>query len=161
LRPAPAGRAERERRLVDPRRRGRRGLASRRAGAVSLVEGSRPAAGVPGRLRGSGCRGRIIAMTPGPPATEDVLGQLAAMRVIPVVVLDASTVAAPLAGALADAGLPCAEITLRTAAGEAAISIMARQPNLLIGAGTVLDAGQAEHAVEAGARFIVSPGFDD
>ena len=68
-------------------------------------------------------------MTPGPPAAEDVLGQLAAVRVIPVVVLDDSAAAAPLAGALADAGQPCAEITLRTAAGEAAISIMAQQRN--------------------------------
>jgi 2-dehydro-3-deoxyphosphogluconate aldolase / (4S)-4-hydroxy-2-oxoglutarate aldolase len=100
-------------------------------------------------------------MTPGPPATEDVFGQLAAIRVIPVVVLDDCAAAAPLAGALSDAGLPCAEITLRTAAGEAAISIMAQQRNLLIGAGTVLDPGQAEHAIEAGARFIVSPGFDE
>jgi 2-dehydro-3-deoxyphosphogluconate aldolase/(4S)-4-hydroxy-2-oxoglutarate aldolase len=100
-------------------------------------------------------------MTPGPSATEGVLGQLAAVRVIPVVVLDDSAAAAPLAGALADAGLPCAEITLRTAAGEAAIGIMAQQRNLLVGAGTVLDASQAEHAIEAGARFIVSPGFDE
>jgi 2-dehydro-3-deoxyphosphogluconate aldolase/(4S)-4-hydroxy-2-oxoglutarate aldolase len=100
-------------------------------------------------------------MTSGPPATGDVFGQLAAMRVIPVVVLDDSAAAAPLAGALADAGLPCAEITLRTAAGEAAISIMARHPDLLVGAGTVLDASQAEHAARAGARFIVSPGFDE
>jgi 2-dehydro-3-deoxyphosphogluconate aldolase/(4S)-4-hydroxy-2-oxoglutarate aldolase len=100
-------------------------------------------------------------MTPGPPATEDVFGQLATMRVIPVVVLDDSAAAAPLAGALADAGLPCAEVTLRTAAGVAAIGIMAQQRNLLVGAGTVLDAGQAEHAIEAGARFIVSPGFDE
>jgi 2-dehydro-3-deoxyphosphogluconate aldolase / (4S)-4-hydroxy-2-oxoglutarate aldolase len=53
-------------------------------------------------------------MTPGPPATEDVLSQLATMRVIPVVVLDDSAAAAPLAGALTHAGLPCAEITLRT-----------------------------------------------
>jgi len=100
-------------------------------------------------------------MTPGPPATEDVFGQLAAMRVIPVIVLEDSAAAAPLAGTLADAGLPCAEITLRTAAGEAAVSIMVQQRNLLVGAGTVLDVGQAERAVEAGARFIVSPGFDD
>ena len=101
-------------------------------------------------------------MTPGPPGTEDVFGQLAAMRVIPVVVLDDSAAAAPLAGALADAGLPCAEITLRTVAGEAAISLMAQQQrNLLLGAGTVLDVSQAEHAVAAGARFIVSPGFDE
>ena len=70
------------------------------------------------------------------PASEDVFGQLATMRVVPVVVLDDSAAAAPLA----DAGLPCAEITLRTAAGEAAISIMAQQRNLLVGAGTVLDA---------------------
>jgi 2-dehydro-3-deoxyphosphogluconate aldolase/(4S)-4-hydroxy-2-oxoglutarate aldolase len=100
-------------------------------------------------------------MTPGPPATGDVLGQLAAVRVIPVIVLDDSAAAAPLAGALADAGLPCAEITLRTAAGEAAISLMAQQRNMLVGAGTVLDAGQAGRAVEAGARFIVSPGYDE
>jgi 2-dehydro-3-deoxyphosphogluconate aldolase/(4S)-4-hydroxy-2-oxoglutarate aldolase len=100
-------------------------------------------------------------MTPGPPATGDVFGQLEATRVIPVVVLDDSAAAAPLAGALADAGLPCAEITLRTAAGEAALGIMAQQRNILVGAGTVLDAGQAERAVEAGARFIVSPGFDE
>ena len=99
-------------------------------------------------------------MTPGPPA-EDIFGQLATMRVIPVVVLDDSAAAAPLAGALADAGLPCAEITLRTAAGEAAIGIMAQQRNLLVGAGTVLDASQADHAARAGARFIVSPGFDE
>ena len=100
-------------------------------------------------------------MTSGAPTTGDVFGQLAAMRVIPVVVLDDSAAAAPLAGALADAGLPCAEITLRTAAGEAAISIMAQERNILVGAGTVLDTSQAEHAVEAGARFIVSPGFDE
>ena len=100
-------------------------------------------------------------MTPGPSATEDVFGQLATIRVIPVIVLDDSAAAAPLAGALAEAGLPCAEITLRTAAGQAAISIMAQQRNLLVGAGTVLDAVQAERAVEAGARFIVSPGFDE
>jgi 2-dehydro-3-deoxyphosphogluconate aldolase/(4S)-4-hydroxy-2-oxoglutarate aldolase len=100
-------------------------------------------------------------MTLGPPATEHVFGQLAAIRIIPVVVLDDSAAAAPLAGALADAGLPCAEITFRTAAGEAAIGIMAQQRNLLVGAGTVLEASQAEHAAQAGARFIVSPGFDE
>src|SRR5262249_57542265 len=81
--------------------------------------------------------------------------------VIPVVGPAARAAAAPLAGALADAGLPCAEITLRTAAGEAAIAIMAQQRNLLVGAGTVLDASQAEHAARAGARFVVSPGFDE
>ncbi|MBO0786014.1 MAG: bifunctional 4-hydroxy-2-oxoglutarate aldolase/2-dehydro-3-deoxy-phosphogluconate aldolase [Actinobacteria bacterium] len=100
-------------------------------------------------------------MTPDPPATGDVLGQLAAMRVIPVVVLDDSAAAAPLAGALAEAGLRCAEITLRTAAGAGAIGVMARQQDFLVGAGTVLDPGQAEHAVAAGARFIVSPGLDE
>src|SRR6185312_15455873 len=63
LRPAPAGRAERQCRLVDPRRRSRTGLAGRRSGAVSLVEGSRPDAGVPGRLPGPRCRRRTTAMT--------------------------------------------------------------------------------------------------
>lgn len=100
-------------------------------------------------------------MTSDPFADGDVLSQLAAMRIIPVVVIDDSAAAAPLADALVGAGLHCAEITLRTAAGEEAINIMARQPDLLVGAGTVLDVSQAEHAVEAGARFIVSPGFDE
>jgi len=100
-------------------------------------------------------------MTPAPPRSEEVFGRLAAVRVIPVVVIDDGAAAAPLADALADAGLPCAEITLRTPAGEAAIEIMAQQRGLLVGAGTVLDADQAERAVAAGARFIVSPGFDD
>ena len=70
LRSAPAGRAERQCRLVDPRRRSRTGLAGRRSGAVSLVEGSRPDAGVPGRLPGPGCRGRITTMTPDAPCRE-------------------------------------------------------------------------------------------
>src|SRR5262249_57412525 len=53
------------------------------------------------------------------------------------------------------------ESRLGTGGGEAAIAIMAQQRNLLVGAGTVLDASQAEHAARAGARFIVSPGFDE
>jgi len=93
------------------------------------------------------------------PLTAEAL--LAVSPVVPVVVIDDVDQAVPLARALARGGVGIIEITLRTAAGEAAISIMARQRNLLVGAGTVLDASQAGRAVEAGARFIVSPGFDE
>jgi 2-dehydro-3-deoxyphosphogluconate aldolase/(4S)-4-hydroxy-2-oxoglutarate aldolase len=91
----------------------------------------------------------------------DVLGELARLRVIPVVVLDDLGDAAPLAEVLSAAGLRCAEVTLRTEAGEAAIAVMAQWPDLLVGAGTVLDASQVGRVTAAGARFVVSPGFDD
>jgi 2-dehydro-3-deoxyphosphogluconate aldolase/(4S)-4-hydroxy-2-oxoglutarate aldolase len=101
-------------------------------------------------------------MTPGlTAAAEDVLREVAAVRVIPVVVLDDAADAAPLADALVRAGLRCAEITLRTMAGEEAISVMAQRGDLLVGAGTVLDVSQVERVVRAGARFVVSPGFDE
>jgi 2-dehydro-3-deoxyphosphogluconate aldolase/(4S)-4-hydroxy-2-oxoglutarate aldolase len=94
-------------------------------------------------------------------AAADVLDEIRAVRVIPVVVLDDAADAAPLASALAGAGLRCAEITLRTEAGEEAISEMARRGDLLVGAGTVLDVSQVARVVGAGARFVVSPGFDE
>ena len=94
-------------------------------------------------------------------AAGDVLAELATLRVMPVVVLDNVSSAAPLAEVLTEAGLPCAEVTLRTAAAEEAITIMAQRSDLLVGAGTVLDAGQAERVVAAGARFVVSPGLDE
>jgi 2-dehydro-3-deoxyphosphogluconate aldolase/(4S)-4-hydroxy-2-oxoglutarate aldolase len=101
-------------------------------------------------------------MTPGvKAATAEVLGEIAAVRVIPVVVLDDAADAAPLADALAGAGLRCVEVTLRTIAGEEAIAVMARRGDLLVGAGTVLDVSQVERVARAGARFVVSPGFDD
>ncbi len=83
------------------------------------------------------------------------------MGVIPVVVLQDARDALPLAKALCEGGLPCAEITFRTAAAEEAIRLMtANYPEMFVGAGTVLTVEQVEKAVKAGARFIVSPGFD-
>jgi 2-dehydro-3-deoxyphosphogluconate aldolase / (4S)-4-hydroxy-2-oxoglutarate aldolase len=87
---------------------------------------------------------------------------LSETRVVPVVEIPRVEDAVPLAIALADGGLPCAEITFRTAAAAAAIAaISAALPEFLVGAGTVLSVRQAEEAVAAGARFLVSPGFDD
>ena len=81
--------------------------------------------------------------------------------VVPVVVLEDTKDAAPLAKALVEGGLPCAEVTFRTEAAEASIRLMAEQyPEMLIGAGTVLTKEQVDAAVNAGAKFIVSPGFD-
>lgn len=83
------------------------------------------------------------------------------LGVVPVVRLDREEDAVPLATALKAGALPCAEITFRTAAAEGAIRrIAAEVTDILVGAGTVLKIEQAERAVAAGARFIVSPGFD-
>lgn len=81
--------------------------------------------------------------------------------VVPVVVLDDAEDAAPLAEALVKGGLPCAEVTFRTEATEESIRIMSEKyPEMLVGAGTVLTTEQVDRAVAAGAKFIVSPGFD-
>ena len=81
--------------------------------------------------------------------------------VVPVVVLDDAEDAAPLAEALVKGGIPCAEVTFRTEAAEESIRIMSEKyPEMLVGAGTVLTTEQVNRAVAAGAKFIVSPGFD-
>lgn len=81
--------------------------------------------------------------------------------VVPVVVLNDAKDAEPLAEALVEGGLPCAEVTFRTEAAEESIRRMAaKYPEMLVGAGTVLTIEQVERAVNAGAKFIVSPGFD-
>lgn len=82
--------------------------------------------------------------------------------IVPVVVLDQAKDALPLAKALTEGGLPCAEITFRTEAAEESICRISREyPNMLVGAGTVLTIEQARRAADAGAKFIVSPGFDE
>ena len=87
--------------------------------------------------------------------------QLYKCAVIPVGVLDDAANAVPLANALINGGLPCAEVTFRTAAAEESIYCMSKaHPNMLLGAGTVLTTDQVDRATGAGARFIVSPGFD-
>ena len=85
--------------------------------------------------------------------------QIAADRVLPVVVLDDAADAEPLAAALLAGGLHCAEVTFRTAAAADAIAAMSKRNDLLVGAGTVLTAAQVDAAVDAGARFVVSPGL--
>ena len=90
-----------------------------------------------------------------------IFEQFAKIGIIPVVVLDDPKDAAPLAKALCENGLPCAEVTFRTAAAEESIRIMAREfPDMLVGAGTVLTTEQVDRAVNAGAKFIVSPGLN-
>ena len=81
--------------------------------------------------------------------------------VVPVVVLEDAEDALPLAQALTEGGLPCAEVTFRTEAAEESIRRMREKyPDMLVGAGTVLTTEQVDRAVKAGAKFIVSPGFD-
>ncbi|WP_345130141.1 bifunctional 4-hydroxy-2-oxoglutarate aldolase/2-dehydro-3-deoxy-phosphogluconate aldolase [Dactylosporangium darangshiense] len=88
-----------------------------------------------------------------------VLETIAAGKIVPVVVLEEAAFAGRLADALVEGGLHCAEVTFRTAAAADAIRRMADRPGMLVGAGTVLTAAQVDQAVDAGARFVVSPGF--
>jgi 2-dehydro-3-deoxyphosphogluconate aldolase/(4S)-4-hydroxy-2-oxoglutarate aldolase len=88
-----------------------------------------------------------------------VVERLRALRVVPVIVIESPRDAIPLAEALANGGLPCAEITFRTPAAVESLSLIARaRPDFLVGAGTVLTPQQADLALESGARFAVSPG---
>ncbi|MBN8525377.1 MAG: bifunctional 4-hydroxy-2-oxoglutarate aldolase/2-dehydro-3-deoxy-phosphogluconate aldolase [Planctomycetes bacterium] len=89
----------------------------------------------------------------------DLIPTLASLKIVPVVVIDDAAKSAPLGAALKAGGLPCAEITFRTAAAAAAIKAMSADRDILVGAGTVLTVDHAKAAVDAGARFLVSPGF--
>ena len=91
----------------------------------------------------------------------DIAEKFQKLGVVPVVVLEDTKDAVPLAKALVEGGLPCAEVTFRTEAAEESIRLMTEQfPEMLVGAGTVLTREQVDAAVAAGAKFIVSPGFD-
>ncbi len=90
-----------------------------------------------------------------------ILEKIKALGIVPVVKIDDVSTAIPLAKALCDGGLPCAEITFRTAQAKEAISLISKEfPDMLIGAGTVLTTKQVDDAIEAGAKFIVSPGLN-
>jgi len=94
-------------------------------------------------------------------AHSAVVERFATMRILPVIVIDDPDNAIPLARALNDGGLPCAEITLRTPrALEALRRIASELPEMLIGAGTVLTPAQAAEARAAGARFAIAPAFN-
>jgi 2-dehydro-3-deoxyphosphogluconate aldolase/(4S)-4-hydroxy-2-oxoglutarate aldolase len=91
---------------------------------------------------------------------EALAERLAEFRVVPVVRIEDAADAAPLADALAEGGLPLVEVTFRTpAAADAIARIRDACPDVLVGAGTVLDAATVDRALSAGAEFIVAPGF--
>lgn len=90
-----------------------------------------------------------------------ILETLGDYGIIPIIKIDAAANALPLAEALCAGGLPVAEITFRTACAKEAIEKITREmPDMLVGAGTVLTCEQAETAIEAGAKFILSPGIN-
>ena len=92
---------------------------------------------------------------------SEILEKIKEIGIVPVIVLEDSKDALPLAEALMEGGLPCAEVTFRTAAAEDSIrAISQAYPEMLVGAGTVLTTEQVDRAVAAGAKFIVSPGFN-
>lgn len=92
----------------------------------------------------------------------DILEQMKQSVIVPVVVIENAKDAVPTAQALLAGGIRVMEITLRTAAAFDSIRSAAKEcPDMTVGAGTVLNADQAKEAVRAGARFIVSPGFDE
>jgi 2-dehydro-3-deoxyphosphogluconate aldolase/(4S)-4-hydroxy-2-oxoglutarate aldolase len=90
-----------------------------------------------------------------------ILEQLGAIRIIPVVTIDDADRAPEVAAALLAGGIATAEITLRTPAGLDAIRAVANVPGFLVGAGTVLTVEQVDQCVDAGAQYLVTPGFDD
>ena len=92
---------------------------------------------------------------------NEVLKQIQKIGIVPVVVVNHPEEALPLAKALCEGGLPCAEVTFRTSAAKEAIHLMTTNyPEMLVGAGTVLTIEQVDQAMEAGAKFIVSPGLN-
>ena len=92
---------------------------------------------------------------------NDTLVQIGKTGIVPVVVLNNASDAEPLAEALINGGLPCAEVTFRTEAAEDSIMLMSKKfPEMFVGAGTVLTTEQVDRAIGAGAKFIVSPGFN-
>ncbi len=90
-----------------------------------------------------------------------ILEKIGRIGLVPVVKIEDAAKAPLLAKALISGGLPCAEVTFRTEAASDAIRAMTGSyPDMLVGAGTVINVSLAEKAVSAGARFIVSPGFN-
>lgn len=92
---------------------------------------------------------------------QKVLEQIGLLGIVPVIAIEDANDAEPLAQALIDGGLPCAEITFRTAAAKDAIARIAKKfPDMALGAGTVLTIDQVKAAVDCGAKYIISPGLN-
>lgn len=97
------------------------------------------------------------AVTP----AERVFETFGRLAIVPVVEIDTAALAVRLGDVLLDEGLPCVEITFRTPAAASAIAALSREcPGLLVGAGTIVSTKQVDIARDAGAAFLVSPGFD-
>ena len=92
---------------------------------------------------------------------NEVLKRVSDIGIIPVIAFNSVEEAVPLCKALVAGGLPAAEVTFRTACAEDCIRTIAKEvPEMLLGAGTVLTTEQADRAMDAGASFIVAPGYD-
>ncbi len=93
---------------------------------------------------------------------NELLKQVEDVKIVPVVVLDRVEDAVPLGQALMNGGLPVAEVTFRTAAAADSIKAMSEAfPDMLVGAGTVINVEQCKKAIECGAKFIVTPGYSE
>jgi 2-dehydro-3-deoxyphosphogluconate aldolase/(4S)-4-hydroxy-2-oxoglutarate aldolase len=92
---------------------------------------------------------------------NDIIAALGRIGIVPVIRLEDPGQAAALGKALVEGGLPVAEVTFRTSSAAESIRILRREyPSLLVGAGTIVTMTQAEAAIEAGAMFAVTPGFN-
>jgi 2-dehydro-3-deoxyphosphogluconate aldolase/(4S)-4-hydroxy-2-oxoglutarate aldolase len=92
---------------------------------------------------------------------KKIFEYIGSYRIVPVIIIDDSENALPLASALIEGGLPVAEVTFRTKAASKSIQLIAKTfPDLLLGAGTVLTIDQVKNAIDSGAKFIVSPGLN-
>ena len=93
--------------------------------------------------------------------SKEIIEKLIDAKIIPVIKIDSPQEAVPLARALLQGGITVAEVTFRTdAAADGIAAIHAQVPEMLLGAGTVLTVENAQKAIDAGARFVVAPGFD-
>lgn len=92
--------------------------------------------------------------------SQDLMKKIEELKIVPVVKIDDAKDAEPLAKALIAGGLPIAEVTFRTSAAEEAIKTMAKIPEMIVGAGTVTSVEQAQKAIDAGAVFLVTAGFN-
>lgn len=93
---------------------------------------------------------------------EKLIEQIKKTKIVPVVVLNSIEETLPKMQALVNGGLPCAEITFRTPCAAEAIALTVKKfPDMLVGAGTVINKEQCEKAIAAGSKFIVSPGFSE
>jgi 2-dehydro-3-deoxyphosphogluconate aldolase/(4S)-4-hydroxy-2-oxoglutarate aldolase len=91
---------------------------------------------------------------------DDVLTRIGQLKIVPIVTMEDAGVASALGDALVAGGLPIVEVTFRTEAAEQSIRTLSRRGDLLVGAGTVLTIDVAKRAVDAGAKFIITPGFN-